>query len=203
MTILGFRSFSTELIKIATEALDADIRANVSEAKGKEYLYGGQLRTNTEIETNFKPKLAGFMAFTPVGTYNVLGNKKREAQPSSSYERLSGTAGTALRGGMTGAGVATLGHALLRGHEAKLAPGSLGKAVAIGGGIAIADRALRRRAVKKQLEKAANLATSFSPARQLHANQDRGRFENKVHNTPLKAQAGLIGKDFRLPTEGK
>jgi hypothetical protein len=199
MNILGYRAFSTELLKIATEVRDPDIRAMISEAHGKEYLNGGALRANSEAETNFKPKLAApssFMAYTPVGTYNVRG--KKPTATGSGYETASNFAGTALRGGMTGAGAATLAHTLRHGHDLKLAPKHLGMAVAGGAGLALADRALRRNAVKKQLTKVA----MFSPARQLHATQSRGDFENKVHHTPLKSSVPTIGRDFRLPPQG-
>ncbi len=221
MNLLGYRAFATELLKIATEVRDPEIRAMIAESNGKEYLQGGRLNANAETETNFKPKIAspymhgyevgrklaslmgfsqkiaaGFMAYTPVGTYNVRG-KKPTAQ-GSGYETASNFAGTALRGGMTGAGAATLGHTLMRGHEAKLLPKHLGAAVAGGAGLALADRAFRRHAMKKQLTKLANMGT-FSPARQLHSTQSQGDFENKVHHTPLKPAAGIIGNNFRMP----
>lgn len=197
MDILGYRAFATELLKIATEVRDPDIRAMIAESNGKEYLNGGALRTNSEVETNFKPKLAaGFMAYTPVGTYNVRG--KKPTATGTGYETASNFAGTALRGGMTGAGAATLAHTLRRGHDLKLHPKHLGAAVVGGAGLALADRALRRHEVKKQLTKMAGLQT-FTPARELHATQSRGSFENKVHHEPLKPTAGLIGNNFRLP----
>lgn len=195
MNLLGYRAFSTELLKIATEVRDAEIRAMLAEARGQEY--GTALRTNSEVETNFKPKLAaGFMAYTPVGTYNVRG--KKPTATGTGYETASNFAGTALRGGMTGAGVATLGHTLRHGHVEKMLPRHLGAAVAGGAGLALADRALRRREVKKQLTKMAGLQT-FSPARQLHTTQSQGDFENKVHHPQLKPTAGIIGNNFRMP----
>jgi hypothetical protein len=55
-----FRSFSTELTKIAllSDPLDPDVRALRAAREGKEYLQGGRLPSNTEVETNFVPKLA-------------------------------------------------------------------------------------------------------------------------------------------------
>jgi len=196
MSLLGYRAFATELMKIATEVRDPDIRAMIAESKGKEYLNGGALRCNSEVETNFKPKLAsGFMAFTPVGTYNVRG-KKPTAQ-GSGYETASNFAGTALRGAMTGAGATTLAHTIRHGHDLRAAPRTLAIAAAGGAGLALADRAMRRRAMKKQLEKIA-----FSPARQLQSTGAVGSFLKKVHNTPLKASVPAIGNSFRLPHQG-
>lgn len=204
MNLLGYRAFATELLKIATEVRDPDIRAMIAEAKGKEYLNGGALRANSEVETNFKPKLAAnFMAFTPVGTYNILGKRRPEAQPSSAYERASGTAGAALKGGMTGAGAGTLIHTLRHGHDLRMAPKPLAKWVGAGTGIALADRALRRHATKRNLEQAVKTANldpqTFTPARQLHANQSRGTFENKLHRGVVKSTPGVVGNAFRLP----
>lgn len=200
MTLLGYRAFATELLKIATEVRDPDIRAMIAESHGKEYLNGGALRCNSEAETNFKPKLAAnFMAFTPVGTYNVRG--KAPTAQGSGYETASNFAGTALRGGMTGAGVSTLAHALHGGHDFRPSSRVLGASVGVGAGVALADRALRRHAMKKQLSRMAKTA-NFTPARQLHATQSRGDFENKVHHTPLKPMAAAVGRDFRLPQPG-
>ncbi len=192
MNLLGYRAFATELLKIATEVRDPEIRAMIAESNGKEYLQGGRLNANAETETNFKPKIASpYMHGYEVG-------RKLASLMGSGYETASNFAGTALRGGMTGAGAATLGHTLMRGHEAKLLPKHLGAAVAGGAGLALADRAFRRHAMKKQLTKLANMGT-FSPARQLHSTQSQGDFENKVHHTPLKPAAGIIGNNFRMP----
>lgn len=305
MNLLGYRAFSTELLKIATEVRDADIRAMLAEGLGKPS--GTALATNSEEETNFKPKLAaksleqieyelaleewqgaspahrqrltgkggrkprpeefgldktavsslwlkkhlvhgaakatdqrlggftnkmkelsssskhvpiraqanlsanfgkstlnnrgmaahftktektaGFMGYTPPSAYNWRG--KAPTGKSAPYETGSNFASTALKGGMTGAGAATLGHTLMRGHEAKIAPKHLGAAVAIGGGVALADRALRRHAVMKANKQKTAM---FSPARELHATQTQGSFEPKVHHTPLKPMAGIIGR---------
>jgi hypothetical protein len=284
MNLLGYRAFATELMKIATEVQDADIRAMIAEGKTKEYLPGGELKTNTEIETNFKPKLAGvprnlwraaselpegvasvrslarphhyaahrmdahlegkalakhlreapmpqtaserqltgslfsggkqsrelarqsmkkeagFMGYTPPSAYNFRG--KKPTGQGSAYETASNFAATGLKGGMTGAGAATLAHTLRHGHDMKMAPRHLGTAVAVGGGIALADRALRRHAVLKQqrTQKIAMLnSESFTPARQLHSTQERGTFENKLHHGAVKPTAGIVGRNFRLP----
>jgi hypothetical protein len=280
MSLLGYRAFSVELMKIATEVQDADIRAMVAESRGKEYLQGGRLATNTEVETNFKPKLAGvprnihhaareigegvkrvvsprhyathryeahlsgkalaehlsysprpqpkndhelteimhaggvksreyarqsmkkmaagFMGYTPPSTYNWRG--KKPTGQGSPYETGSNFAATALKGGMTAAGAATLAHTLRHGHDLRISPKHLGASVAVGSGIALADRALRRRSVLKEQAKLAMLSSEkFTPARQLQSNQARGSFENKVHHEAVKPTAGIIGRNFRLP----
>lgn len=267
MSLLGYRAFATELLKIATEVRDADIRAMIAYGKGQEYLPGGELKTNTEVETNFKPKLAvsaqwlkghlvrgaakatdqrlgsftskmktlsseskhlpiraqaslsaaygkstlnnrrmaahfpkteknaSFMGYTPASTYAFRG--KAPTGKSSPYETASNFAATGLKGGMTGAGVATLGHTLMHGHEARIMPKNLGKAVAIGGGVALADRALRRHAVMKQnrMAKTAMLGSNtFSPGRALQTSQQQGHFENKLHRGVVKSMPGMIGE---------
>jgi len=200
MNLLGYRAFTAELIKIATEVQDADIRAMMAEAKGKEYLPGGQIRSNAEVETNFKPKLAmGFMGYTPPSAYNWLG--KKPTATGTPYETASNFASAALKGGMTGAGAATLAHTLHHGHDFKIPPKHLGKAVALGSGVALADRALRRRAViKQQKMKTAMLGSStFTPARALQTGQQQGHFENKLHRGVVKSMPGMIGRESSAP----
>ncbi len=247
MDLLGYRAFTTELLKIATEVRDADIRAMIAEGKGKEY--GSQLRTNSQTETNFQPKIAGFagrlfkgkdydqhkhksleqneyelaveewenggrrgpkpqsseflyspkiagfMGYTPPSAYNWRG--KPPTGKSSPYETASNFAATGLKGGMTGAGAATLAHTLRHGHELKMAPGHLGMAVAGGAGIALADRALRRHAIIKQqkMHKMAMLGSqTFTPARALQTSQQQGHFENKLHRGVVTPMPGMVGK---------
>lgn len=250
MNLLGYRAFSAELMKIATEVRDAEIRAVIAEGLGKpDSTYP---LTNDPTQTNFKPKLAGFfgsalkgkdydqhkhksleqteyelsleewqraspahrqrltgkggkkprpeefgldkvagfMGYTPQSAYNFRG--KAPTGQGSPYETGSNFASTALKGGMTGAGVATLGHTLRHGHDLRIAPKHLGAAVAIGSGVALADRAFRRHSVLKQQQK--QKVAMFSPARELHATQTQGSFEPKVHHTPLKPMAGIIGR---------
>ena len=38
--------------------------------------------------------------------------------------------------------------------------------------------------------------------KQLEATKQQGSFENKVHQTPLKAPGSIIGRNFRMPNQG-
>lgn len=157
---------------------------------------GYHIGKKTGQKATDKMKMAGFGSYTPPSAYNFRG--KDPTGKGSSYETASNLASSALKGGMTGAGAATLGHSIA---GKTITPKHLGIATAIGAGVGLGDRYLRHHAAKKALEKKANFNSgTFSPARQLSEGRSVRSFENKIH-APAGAgkAAGLMGKDFRLP----
>ena len=197
MSLLFYRAFATELMKIASGLLDADIRRLLAERAGDpDYLEGGELPANAPpIEKN------AFLSYVHPSTYNFRG--KKPTGEGSSYETASNLSSSALKGGMTGAGVYALGHNLRHGFEEgakRMSAGHLGKAVGIGSTIALADRILRHRAAKKRLwskghEKHAALVSESvgaafrTPALSLKRTSQVG-----------KARAVHFGNKFRLPS---
>jgi hypothetical protein len=197
MSLLFYRSFATELMKIASGLLDADIRRLLAERAGDpDYLEGGELPANAPpIEKN------SFLSYMPPSTYNVRG--KRPTGEGSAYETASNLSSSALKGGMTGGGVYALGHNLRHGFEEgakKMSGKHLGKAVSIGSVVALTDRALRHLSARKRLalkrghEKHAALVSESAgaafrtPALSLKRTSQVG-----------KARAVHLGNKFRLP----
>jgi len=195
MSLLQYRAFSTELMKLATGLLDADIRKLLAERAGDEtYLEGGELPANAPpIEKN------AFLSYMPPSTYNVRG--KKPTGDSSPYETASNLASSALKGGMTGGGVYALQnnlrHGFGPGFREHMKPKGLAASVLLGSGIAMTDRALRHRAAKKKHEHEKNAAlvtesagASFrSPALSLKRTSQVG-----------KARAFHFGNKFRIPS---
>ena len=99
------RSFSVELMKIAADIKDSDIRNLLAERRGEEYLEGGRLPSNADKPAF--PKAATSGGYTaPVGlsasgSYDLKANKKK----SNLYQKVRDYSTTALKGGLTGLGV--------------------------------------------------------------------------------------------------
>jgi hypothetical protein len=207
------RAFSVELMKIAAEVQDADIRKLLSERKGKEYLDGGRLLSNSAAEAEYAIKMAtsgGYSA--PVGlavgsgSLDVLKSHKKK---KNSYQTARDYAGTAMKGGLTGLGVLGAANAM-RGrfgsptgnmairHAAR-------RAATVGAGIAVVDRAYRYddlpTSEKKAFAVSANPTSSFqSPARSLMQSSQTGGFRSGIiHDTGTAPKSLTMGKNFRLP----
>jgi hypothetical protein len=207
MSLFQYRAFATELMKIATELQDPDIRALMAQRKGEEYLKGGQLPTNADAEgqdSRYVPELQkkafgiGYEAGAlPPDDYMVRGKLKKPGM----YQDVRDTAVAGMKGALTGAGVTGLYHGL-RGRMNTLPTGQLQAGAGIGAGLALADRMYRHHQQKRQLQeeavKQANLST-FTPARALDTGHKVGSFENKVHVGAPAQPAGLMGKAGRLP----
>lgn len=199
MLPLSMRSFSTELIKLALEIKDPDIRALQADRKGKEYLQGGRLPANTESETSFVPKLAGYqMGYSRMGRIGMRGPDETPA-PQSGYDKMKDYGLTGMKGALTGAGVTGLGGALYK-HEFKPTSNKLLRAGAgVGAAAAIADKLYTRHQQNKQ--KVAMMGSqTFTPARDLQASSETGGFESKVvHKGPGLKPSGLVGRAGLLP----
>ena len=178
MNLRLYRSFATELMKLA--APNAGVNALRALRQGKEYLEGGQLKTNDPKETNFMPKLAAFgmsnMAAVNMGNAADLYNLKAKTKAHGVYQNIRDYTIGGLKGAMTGVGVLGTANALRHGPDAKLiSKGPFRAAAGIGAGLALADRFYRRNIAKgKQQEKDAaatpvpNPSATFTPARELH-----------------------------------
>ena len=160
MTTRSYRAFSTELLKIATEVADAEIRKLLAERRGEEYLPGGQLPSNTQAEAQYMPKF-GFssMTATQFGATSPIGvaNKRNPGK----YQESRDLAYTGLKGAMGGVGASGLGHALAGVKE--MPTRRLRAAAGIGTGIALADHAIRHHEAKKQLKHQEKQAGIVSP----------------------------------------
>lgn len=210
------RAFSTELMKIAADIQDADIRKLLSERRGKEYLDGGRLLTNTEAEAPYAQKMAmsgGYSApvglATGSGSMDVLRSHKKK---SNNYQKARDYAGTAMKGGLTGLGILGASNAMRgrfgtpAGEKAiRHAARSAQRAATAGAGVAVADRAYRHDDVlgldKKAFTVSANPSSSFrSPAASLAQSSQTGGFKSGViHGTGTAPKSLQIGKKFQLP----
>lgn len=200
MSIRRLRSFSTELMKIASEILDADVRMLLAERRGDEYLPGGQLPSNDPRETNFVPKIAAYMPSRALMASNMMGssiNLKNE-HPAGKAEKTYLTGRDYLSAGVRGttAGLGALAaaktllpekleKAMTKNHKAygRLASG-------IGVASMLGDLTYRRHKLKqlnahreKRAFVQANPNASFgSPATQLANSRRVGSFEaGRIH----------------------
>jgi len=194
MSLLFYRSFATELMKIAADLFDSDIRRLLAERAGDlDYLEGGELPSNAPpIEKN-----SSYTSFVHPSTYNVRG--KKPTGEGSPYETASNFSSSALKGGMTGGSIYALQHTLRHGFDVgakTMTRGGLGKSLGIGSAVAVGDRLIRRHAVKKrnEHEKKASLVSAKpsadfrTPALSLKRTGQIG-----------KARAFHFGNKFRLP----
>ncbi len=200
MNLLTYRSFSTELLKIANDLGDADIRALLSERRGEEYLQGGKLEENKAVPAErvvpagtSNVKIANFAVAAP----GILRAHKKDDSPA--YQNLRDTGIKTFGGAAAGAG----GAKLLSEMAGKPAvPRTLRVGAAIGAGAALADRAIRHRSeIKNALQPKAktafvqqNAAAPFnSPADALSSAQTVGKFQNRVHQSAAQVP-GKLGK---------
>lgn len=188
------RSFSAELMKLATGVVDADIRKLLAMRKGEEFLPGGELQANT---TTPHEKLAANSALM-TSMINFKANKKDDTP----YQAARDWGWTGVRGATAGAGLTKLVKDMKGQH---MAPHHYRKGVAIGTSVALGDRLWRHRhELGKHPEKTAtvqpNPGSSFkSPATALHTGQETGQFHAKSVHHMAAPKPLQIGKKFRLP----
>jgi hypothetical protein len=208
MNLLTYRAFSTELLKIANDLGDADVRSLLAERKGEEYLKGGELPTN-KIVPGDRPVPAGDGAATKIANYalaapSMLKAHKKEQGP---YQTVRDTGLKALGGAAAGAGSMRLFHDMMGRHPT---PHKYRVSAGIGAGIALVDKAFRHRqdikdtVRRKPKQKLAfvqqNTASTFrSPGDALASAQTVGKFQNRVHQSAAKVP-GLLGKSMRSLT---
>jgi hypothetical protein len=201
-----FRSFSSELSKIAADIVDSDIRKLLAERRGEEYLEGGELPDN---EQHFYVPVMGGGAVktaamgTMTDTYNLRAKKKED----SDYQRLRDTSWRGAQGAAVGAGLTKLHKDM---HGRQMMAKHYRKGALLGMGAAVADKAyrhrqglkedIRNRLPSRKTKEAGivrpNATRAFrSPASALSAGQKTGGFESKTNKFPGKpARVVRLGK---------
>lgn len=232
MDLRFFRVFSTELLKLAVEIQDPDIRRALAEKKGKEYLVGGQLPSNAPNEQDSQIKIgwrvgASDPDVNPVSTFDSFGPRKSKKERADTYKKVMDTAATGVGGAFLGNRITGMGYNIsnlkpfLPRTETMLEGGKLvekalegapklkwrempAKMHAVsalaGAGLALADRAYRRRSglqqdkVDQSASGQAKLAFT-SPAEELSSASHRGKTVQKITRVGHKpAVPGLTGR---------
>lgn len=202
MDVRTYRAFSGELMKIASDVQDADIRALLADRRGEEYLRGGELDSEIVRAQDTQDNLRGMhkkssRLFLASDSYNLRARKKKPGK----YQEARDYAATGLKGALTGAGIVELGRKLGVGGAPMVK--HYRAAAGIGAAATLADRAYRHvhgEPVQKQAGAVESLSQGFrSPAVSLHRAQQTGKTLNILHKGSAGKPAGLMGKNFRLP----
>lgn len=214
MDLLGFRSFSTELLKIAVDlAEDAGMRALRAERRGEEYLKGGELPTNGTVPPEMVPpagagSLATKIANAGLLTAAALGQiprKRRvrgqEIDDRTVTEKAKDKVLPLAQGAAGGAGMLKLVHDM---HGSAMTPQMYRAGAGVGAGLVgmhLLSKHMKHRTEEMKKRKLAmvdtNPTASFhSPADQLAKGQETGVFRNRIHQSEAKTP-GLLGKPFR------
>jgi len=197
-----FRSFSTELMKIASGIPDdAGIRELLADREGEEYLPGGELPSN-EPGSAMLQKLGGPFALA-AGAHDLHAKTKID----SPYQGTRDHAVAAGKGALTGAAAMGLVDKLSKtpfvGHKHYRA------AAAIGAGGMLADRVFRHHRAEhdSHKDKTAGIVSPSaehvvkSPAGVLHAAQQTGSVRGKPRMVGKASKAIRIGtRKFQMPT---
>jgi hypothetical protein len=200
MNIRRFRAFSSEMMKIAGDLADSDVRALLADRRGdQDYLIGGELESNGE-ET---AKEAGVIdAPLAAGAYDLKSKTKIDGP----YQKARDYAAAAGKGALTGAGIIGLAdkltHTTFANHKHYRTAAGLGAAAMV------ADKAFRHhQAAKEDAEKTAgivmpNPGRAFkSPASAMATAQKTGGFKSKVvHNVGKPPKLVQLGQKFKMPT---
>lgn len=200
------RSFSTEMMKIAADIKDADIRHLLAERRGNEYLEGGRLPSNYDKPEFPKAAAGGYTApigLSESGSYDLKSNKKKP----NSYQKIRDYSTAALKGGLTGLGVLGAHNAMKgrfgspsAGLETLRAAKHARRAATIGASAAVVDRGYRHDELNKHATVAPSLGATFqSPKQELSRGQEVGRFESVVHDYGKPSKTLQIGRKFRIP----
>lgn len=231
MNLFLYRAFATELLKIAqekdpqkNEVLDPDVRALRAERDGREYLQGGRLRSNSQLDTNWVPKIAARSSkrtqYSLDPSINPLSqlNRGDDDQDMSGYGQSRRYVMSGLGGALTGSGAMRASEYISRRIPVEHANRALAKGVenikwtpykqgthlvgaAAGAGLALGDRYLRerrRRRLAEELSKQA-MVQKFTPARALKAGQETHKLhDQQIHEGSTRDAPGLLGKKFRI-----
>lgn len=176
------RSFSTELMKLAADVPDADIR---------ELLTHHQIK----IANGFDPKM-GLAA----GNYDLHAKKKK----SNSYQKVRDYAATGMKGGLTGLGIMGALNAM-RQKKIFPSPSTARRAASLGSSVALLDRAYRHDDLPKTASDIGALGVKPTPANlatpglQLAQARATGLFRNVNHETEGRKPRSLqLGHKFRV-----
>lgn len=207
-----YKSFSTELTKIAAEILDADIRKLKASREGDQtYLEGGELPSNDRAfyfpnygAGGVKVGARGSGLTTMYGA-NVP-SFKADKKDDTPYQAVRDWGWRGVQGGATGAGLHQLANNMRVGTGHPMGAKGFRKATAAGAAIALGDRAWRHRhemLSSKQKEAsliAQNPAASFqNPASALSNAGKSGKFESSLRHTESAPKPIQMGNKFRLP----
>jgi hypothetical protein len=184
-----FRSFSTELMKMAADIQDADIRDLLAIRRDDEdHLPQGKLPTNAlDDERDIYVQKLSYMdpsVGVASGAHDLHAKKKK----NNSYQKIRDYAASGIRGGLTG--LALYGaHRTMSGQfnfpsNAAAAARKAKNLASIGAGVSLADRAYRHDDIPGSEKSAmiqANPGRSFgSPATALGTAQKTGGFKTTV-----------------------
>lgn len=213
MNLLAYRAFATELLKIAIDLQDSDIRKLMADRAGKEYLEGGELPTNFRgqgADQGYVPELqkkavqTGFTSLDPMAT--PIDRLRSKVKSPDAYQNARDTTMTGIGGALAGGSVLKAVERM-RGKDYR--PGHYIAGAAVGAGAGLADRLWRHRHELKfgqspeqsaPQAKQANLNSgTFSPGRELTRGNKVGHFQNKIHVGEKPPTPGLMGQAGRLP----
>lgn len=204
------RAFTVEMLKIAADIKDADIRKLLAERRGEEYLEGGRLLTNTEQEAKYFPKMAGVgggytapVGMSASGSYDLKARKKKD----NTYQKLRDYATTGTKGALTGLGILGASNAMRgrfgspsAGLEAVRAARQARRVATIGASAAVLDRAYRHDEFTKEALVNPKPETPFrSPRQELSRGQETGKFESHVFHDYGSPRTVQLGRKFRIP----
>lgn len=201
------RSFTVEMLKIAADIKDSDIRKLLSERRGEEYLEGGRLQSNSFDEAPPLIKAGNnYSSGVATGAFNLSARKKKD----NSYQTARDYTTTGAKGALTG--LAILGASnTMRGRfgspstasEAIRAMRQARRAATVGGSAAVLDRAYRHNDLYKDKTSMVRpgLNTGFrSPQEELARGAETGKFESHViHDYGKPARTVQLGRKFRIP----
>lgn len=202
------RAFTVEMLKIAADIKDSDIRKMLADRKGVEYLEGGELPSNLE-EALYLPKMAGGGYEAPIAmaagnAYDLKAKKKKH----NTYQKIRDYGTTGAKGALTGLGILGASNAMrgrfgspAAGFETLRAARQARRAATIGASAAMIDRAYRHDELPKQAMVTPSPNTPFrSPAKELAESQETGKFESHViHDFGRPPKTIQLGRKFRIP----
>lgn len=183
------RSFSTELMKLAADVSDADIRELLT------YRQNNVSVDQAKIANSFDPKM-GLAA----GSYDLRAKKKK----SNSYQKVRDYAATGMKGGLTGLGIMGALNAM---KQKKIfpRPSTARRAASLGSSVALLDRAYRHDDLPKTASDIGALGVNPTPANlatpglQLAQARATGLFRNVNHETEGRKPRSLqLGHKFRV-----
>lgn len=210
MSLRQLRSFSVEMMKLAADIQDADIRSLLAFRRGEEYLEGGKLPANTALEDVelhlTKMGLDSRIGLAASNSYDLHAKTKKD----NSYQKTRDYATSGIKGGLTALGLLGATNAM-RGRfgppknlsATRKAMNNARRVAAVGAAAAVVDRAYRHDELP-EVAKLANIVrptpNAFrSPAAQLAQSRATGSFKNVIRSTEGRQPHSLqIGNKFRV-----
>ena len=210
MSLRQLRSFTAEMMKLAADIQDADIRGLLAFRRGEEYLEGGKLPANTALEESelhlTKAAYDSGIGLAASGSYDMKSKTKED----NAYQKARDYSASGVKGGLTGLGLLGAVNAM-RGRfgspqgisEVRKAMKNARRAASVGASAAVVDRAYRHDELP-EVAKIANFVNPTpnafrSPAAQLSQARATGSFKNVVRSSEGRQPHSLqMGKKFRV-----